>query len=223
MSLVALDGIAVLIQENSRSETPSQDITIADNDIHALVHAIKIISAEQSAISGIKICNNLISMVDRIEGREAIYSVADDVLIRGNQIVVVPQNNPNFRSLLERPDNPIHAIYNICADSRTSYELGFPLKSIVSMMRKYVIEINRIYLNNDYQALGGIKIGGSSEDIRIMENIIVGGSGNGITLGHLPEYVFEPMKPVAVKGNSEQKRRKSYAYKTTVISKTIYG
>jgi hypothetical protein len=39
---------------------------------------------------------------------------------------------------------------------------------------------------NPYLALGGIQIGGSSERVRLLDNVIVGGASNGITLGHMP-------------------------------------
>ena len=40
--------------------------------------------------------------------------------------------------------------------------------------------------SREITAEGGIQIGGGSEQVRIINNEIIGGKGNGITLGDLP-------------------------------------
>ena len=45
------------------------------------------------------------------------------------------------------------------------------------LLPKYLV------LPQPYRALGGIQVGGGSEHVRVLENTIVGGAGNGVTLG----------------------------------------
>jgi hypothetical protein len=217
MSLVALYGTAILIQEDTESDSPSHDITISDNQILAYENAIKINPAPNINITEIHIINNQIAMVDSPGGGAGIFTVADDVSIIRNDIAVVPKDNPVFAPLPGKPLNPVHIIYDPCADPIASYELTFPLKNVVSMMMKYITGINMMHVLFEYQTLGGIQIGGSSERVRIIGNKIIGGSGNGITLGHLPEIIYKPIDQptdTALSG----KNIKSYSYIKTVIT-----
>lgn len=54
-----------------------------------------------------------------------------------------------------------------------------------------------VVLKQPYRALGGIRLGNACERVRVLENVIVGGAGNGVTLGASPlaplpepEHVF---------------------------------
>ena len=49
-----------------------------------------------------------------------------------------------------------------------------------------------------YRALGGIQIGGGSERVRVIENVIIGGAGNGITLGDGLTLPAEPPAPPVI-------------------------
>jgi hypothetical protein len=223
MSLVALYGIAILVCENTESQSPCHDITISDNQIVAYEHAIKIMPVQNINITEIHITHNKIAMVDKLDGGPAIFSIGDDVTIIQNQIVVVPVNNPGFVPWTSIVENPIHVIYDPCAYPIASYDWGFPVNYVVSLMMKYVTGINNMRSQYEYQTYGGIQIGGSSERVLIKENKIIGGSGNGITLGHLPEIIDEPDTPFTNVEILEQRTIKSYSYKRYVAIKVVPG
>ena len=104
-------------------------------------------SAMKSAIVssdalGLEIRKNRIHMADVATPEQALFIVADDVLIEHNRIEVTPDDD--------------------------------------------IVPGQFIYAGR-----GGIQIGGGCEDVRIIDNRIKGGSGNGITLGALQEITVQ--------------------------------
>ncbi len=107
------------------------------------IRKLLINSAMKSAIVssdalGLTITDNRIQMSDLATPEQALFIVADDVLIEHNHIEVTPDDD--------------------------------------------VVPGQFVYAGR-----GGIQIGGGAEDVRIIDNQIRGGSGNGITLGALQE------------------------------------
>ncbi len=133
----------------------------------------------------ILILNNEIAMLDNEAGRVAIFSAADHVLIQGNRIVVVPAPDQTDPTDGRDPDDPSKPFFDPCVDPRFYYGRMFQtyemLKAVFLYIKKAAFFKARTYL-----AQGGIQIGGGSENVRIINNKIIGGYGSGITLGSDP-------------------------------------
>ncbi len=183
MRLMALRGTAIELQDPAEAQQASSDIRIFHNDIVASVHAINIrVKNELAGDNDIWIAYNRIAMLDRDEGRAAIFTLADDVLIERNKIVVVPAPNPDDPNDPREPDDPSGGVLDPCAEPQFFYTASFPVYAYLYSTFAYVVAVfnpPRIV----YLAQGGIQIAGGSERVRIIENEIIGGRGNGVTLG----------------------------------------
>src|SRR5690606_34358448 len=109
--------------------------------------------------NAIQIIGNEIALLNTESGGSALFVAADDVLIEDNLIVVVPHK------VLTYDLKAVHSLLKFARTARESY------LSII---------------DSSYQASGGIQIAGGSELVTIRRNRIVGGSGNGLTLGNIP-------------------------------------
>lgn len=189
LTLMALDGIAVEVNDTKDSKVGSEKITIKENQIIAGIHAIRITATDIGIDNCIDILYNQIGMMDKPIGKAAIFSIADDVLIERNRIVVIPAPNKDDPDDPRNPDNPGDKDpFDPCRDPRLSYVNGFSLAYYSYSLIRYVVIYNPSgRFIKGYQAEGGIQIGGTSERVRILENEIIGGKGNGITLGHLTQ------------------------------------
>jgi len=195
LCIVALDGIGIEVRDTKDVRTASEKITISENRILAGIHAIKIQTRDDlGGNNSIDILYNQLGIIDKLAGKAAIFSIADDVLIERNRIVVVPARDPNDRDDPRDEDDPNDGDpFDPCRDPRVPYTRGYSLGYQVYLLLKYV----KLYLPSGryikgYAAMGGIQVGATSEGVRILENEIIGGKGNGITLGHLDEVVDNP-------------------------------
>ena len=185
MTLVSTTGSVIRVADRTGAGDPSQQIAIHDNRITALVQAIAIIARNEVAGNNdIRIVNNEIAMLDRVEGEVAILSRADQVLIERNRIMVVPAPDPDDSSDPRDPDDP-NGFYDPC------FWL-YGLYGNREMLVAFVVDV-LVYMSVattpkqvSYVAQGGIQIAGGSERVKIIRNEIIGGNGNGITLGHMP-------------------------------------
>lgn len=183
MRLMALRGTAIELQDPAEAQQASSDIRIFHNDIVASVHAINIrVKNELAGDNDIWIAYNRIAMLDRDEGRAAIFTLADDVLIERNKIVVVPAPNPDDPNDPREPDDPSGGVLDPCAEPQFFYAASFPVYAYLYSTFAYVVAVfnpPRIV----YLAQGGIQIAGGSERVRIIENEVIGGRGSGVKLG----------------------------------------
>ncbi len=183
MTLMAIAGIAIELEDPEAVEQASGEIKILHNRIVASVHAISIrVKNELAGDNDIWIAYNQIGMLDRAEGRAAIFTRADDVLIERNKIVVVPAPNPEDPNDPRGPDDPSGGVLDPCAKPQVFYATAFPVYAYLYSTFAYVAFVFGP-LRIVYLAQGGIQIGGGSERVRIIENEIIGGWGNGVTLG----------------------------------------
>ncbi|KFN42970.1 DUF6519 domain-containing protein [Arenimonas oryziterrae] len=106
---------------------------------------------------GVRRC--LVQMRDLQTLWQAIYSRGDDVLIEGNTIEVLPRDGHVPASEIPPP----------LGDALAPSGVATPPAPI----------------NRGHATRGGIQIGGGSDRVRILDNIIRGGIWNGITLGSL--------------------------------------
>jgi hypothetical protein len=191
MTLIALYGTAIQVEDPAQAQQDSRGIKIEYNHIIARIHAINI--SVDNGVAGdndIRITYNQIEMLDKPDGRAAIFSIADGVLIERNRIFVVPAPDPDDSNDPREPGGPSDEVYDDCAEPESFYEQGFAIREFVYEMVSYVTMVIST-LRITYLAEGGIQIGGGSERVKIVENEIVGGRSNGVTLGHLPLEIFD--------------------------------
>jgi hypothetical protein len=188
LTVVAIDGVCIQVEDVRESRMDSEKITINNNRMIAGLQAIHIHTREdRGGANRIEISYNEIGMIDRAGSRPAIFSVADDVFIERNRIVVIPDQNSDDPDDPRDPNDPGDP-FNPCRDRRTNNQNGVILKYQIYVLIRYVALYKALgRYPKEYLAAGGIQIGGTSEKVWILENEIIGGRGNGITLGHIPE------------------------------------
>lgn len=192
MVLLAPETTAIQVLDDNPKLVPSSRITIKDNRIFACIHAIRVeVLDGQSGINDIWIAHNYIGMFDKEEGEAAIFCLADGVLIERNRIVVIQNNEPEEEE--EPQDNPddTGGFFDPCADRIFWYSVAFQIYPVLQTLFQYVAFFVPIARPKPYLAQGGIQIGNTSEGVKIINNQIIGGYGNGITLGHLPRLSEE--------------------------------
>lgn len=186
LTLVTFTGIAVEVEDDNEALQQSEEITIRENHILACIHAVKVkLKDDVAGDNNVKIAFNMIGMYDKTEGDVAIFSLADDVLIERNRIVVIPAPDKDPDDPQQPPDGGPH---DPCADLKKLYARNKVFLGIIKQAFQFVSRYAAGGKIKTYKALGGIQIGAGSEKIWILQNEIIGGRGNGITLGHeMPE------------------------------------
>ncbi|MEE8523614.1 MAG: hypothetical protein V3T72_06750, partial [Thermoanaerobaculia bacterium] len=181
MDLVALGGTAVVAE--SSEEATLQELEIAYNRIIACDNAVRVEGGVDVAIH-----NNRIRMLDKEGAGVAIFVAVDDGLIERNDVGVVPADTPpppDFPEDRPDPEDPCEDPEVVLADP-----------TFVGVYVNWIFEV-LVFLPPPapFLALGGIQIGGGSERVRVLENKIHGGAGNGVTLGGGPAHLGEPDDP----------------------------
>lgn len=186
LTLITHTGTAIAVEDAHDAASASVGVTIEDNRIFALTHAIDVrVQNELAGNNAIRIRDNIIAMWDLEGGEAAIFSNADDVLIHNNEIRVVPAPDPQDPEEPREPDGPDGALYDPCGDIVLYYGRALWMVQLMHSTLRFLAMAQTIK-QVTYIAKGGIQIGGGSEMVRITYNRIIGGSGNGITLGDLP-------------------------------------
>ena len=189
MEMISLGGVAVL-GESTEDESLRQ-ILVEGNRIVAGARAIQIEGGSE-----IVIARNRIRMLDKRDAGVAVYLASEDSRIEDNDIGVVPAQAtprpPDDPNNPEEPDDP----NDPCADEDVIYgNIGFLVQFIGFIFGFTLTSI----VPPPYRALGGIQIGAGAERIGVLDNRILGGAGNGITLGgsHIAPTGEEPDGPVS--------------------------
>jgi hypothetical protein len=172
MDLTTMGGTAILA-EGARAGLV-RGLNIGHNRILACTHAIRVVNGQ-----GVYIHHNRIRMLDRAAGEVAIYLAADDALVERNEIDVVPApqtppvDDPGGGGQPTDPTDP-------CA----RFGLVYTHRVL------FLNYVNLLWIGNftflpaaPYLATGGIQLANGCERVRILENLIRGGAGDGITLG----------------------------------------
>jgi Family of unknown function (DUF6519) len=172
MELVTLDGTAIAM---ARSVTGSlKEISIVDNRILAGKQAIQLRQGVK-----IQIRNNHIRVLDKEGAGVAVQLQAEDSVIEHNNIGVIPAEQttpPDEAENIPDPTGPD-------VDREIFYGNPIFLGSIIDHIFRVIIADPPIA---PFKALGGIQIAGASERVKVLDNSILGGAGNGITLGSEP-------------------------------------
>jgi hypothetical protein len=215
LSFIAHDGIAIEVADQRNAKESSSEIHIHDNHILAKIHAIKVfVKEDMPGENDVRIVNNTIGMLDKDGGLAAIFCLADGVLIKANRIVVVSKPDLSNPGESRKPDDPIISVFDPCHKVMAFYQQGFPLrlfvKSFFGYVRSHMIPTYKI----GYVAMGGIALAGTSENVSIVENVITGGYGNGITMGHLPNDI-----PVEEEDGLKDDYKESLSHKVVYVKK----
>lgn len=187
LSIFAPDGTAVMVEDTQEAPEPSSEILVSHNNIVAWEHAITVnVKAGTARDNNIRITDNKIGMIDREYGLSAIFCLADGVLIGGNNIIVTASGEEVKPDDTNKKEYPWPFLNDPC--TRKSAFLGKDLLAypIMKGLSLYINKVKYLKQKFAYKAKGGIEIGSTSERISIVGNEIIGGCGNGITLGHLP-------------------------------------
>ena len=172
MVLGSWGGTAIQLEGSTHSAL--QRISIRDNHIFAFQHAIHARRGRH-----IYIQDNIIRMWDRARpgGAAAVFMLAMDSLIEGNNIGVIP-----VRVLAKAAEEEIDFAEDPdCLPDEAVEKHILNETKVIDKVLSYPVESN--VHAEVLRAQGGLQIGSGSERIKILQNRIIGGAGNGITLG----------------------------------------
>jgi hypothetical protein len=190
LDLITYDGIAVLIE--GQQEGSCRDVRIHDTRMIARVHCIR---ANEAA--GLHIVSNRLHLLDTVAGLTTISLAADDSLVERNTLVLLPfvDTTPDEPDVPD--DDPTRDPADPCARPEIIY--NFPLLVLAYAIRVWTFVIALLVPQQPYRAIGGIHLRAGCERVRLLENQIVGGAGNGITLGG----DLDPPPPTPAPGSTD--------------------
>ena len=174
LDLLTYDGMAVRI--DGRTEGACQQLRIHDNRMIARSNAIRATNAAE-----LTICNNRLHLLDTPEGHATISIAADDVLIERNTLLMLPFVERTPGQPDQPDDDPTRDPADPCARPQILYL--FPALVLKYALSAWTFVVAQLVPKQPYRAIGGIHVRAGSERVRILENRITGGAGNGITLG----------------------------------------
>ncbi len=163
-------GTAIVLEKKSGN---LQDVVISNNRIVAYKEGIHVEDGVEVTIH-----HNKIRMIDYEGAGVAIFIKAEDSMIQHNDIGVVPAESipPSVFPDGESYPGP-------CQDHEEFYANVNLSTAYIYLVLSVIIDIPQ---EAQFKALGGVQIAGGSERIKVLENVIKGGAGNGITLGNVP-------------------------------------
>ncbi|MBT8768517.1 hypothetical protein [Metapseudomonas boanensis] len=186
LDLVSYDAIAVRI--DGSSEDGCRDLSLHDNRMIARTNTIRATHA-----AGLKISENRLHLLDTVDGRATLSISADDVLVERNTLVLLPFIDQTPEEPDVPDDDPTRDPADPCARPDILYL--HPLLVLNYAFTVWAVLIAQLLPLQPYRAIGGIHVRAGSERVRILENTVVGGSGNGITLGGDLDPVDAPPSP----------------------------
>ena len=175
MDLVSPDGM--LFDLHSSDEEALSYITIRQNRMLATVHAVRVDGG-----NNVYIVDNNMRMLDKEQGDVAIFMRAEGSRIAQNRIHMVPVAE-EAPPTSETPGDGKYDPHDPCADPVI---LTKPILHLYGYLEWAWADAFFPLPETTYVAPGGIQIGSTSERIKITQNLILGGAGNGISLGHVP-------------------------------------
>ena len=175
MDLVSQDGSLFDLQ--SSDDTALSNVTIRHNRMLACIHAVRVRGG-----SDVDIVDNNIRMLDKETGDVAIFIRAEESRIAQNRIHMVPviEEAPPTS---DTPPGGGYDPHDPCLDPML---IDKPIFELYSYLEWAWADAFFAKPQSAYVASGGIQIGSTSERITITHNLILGGAGNGISLGHAP-------------------------------------
>ncbi|MCK5243486.1 right-handed parallel beta-helix repeat-containing protein [bacterium] len=180
LTIMSMSATAIRATHTSQSDHRLEKITIKENRIVGLTHAIEVIKGRK-----IEISENHLSVFDKKGGGTVVFIQAEDSCVVQNTINVIPdikQDEPGT----EPDDVPETDYLDDCADPDDLYASNLAVVGLINWVftMNYMVSVLAGY---EYKARGGLQVGSSSEQLAVRHNRIIGGLGHGISLGHLPK------------------------------------
>lgn len=174
LDLVTYDGIAVRIDGSAAGGC--SDVRVHGNRIVARTNAIRATNAAQLAIA-----DNRLHLLDTVDGRATVSVLADDVLVERNTLLMLPfvDDTPDEPDVPD--DDPTRDPADPCARPEILYL--HPVFVVQYAFAAWNFLAAALVPRQPYRALGGIHVRAGCERVRILENLVAGGGGDGITLG----------------------------------------
>lgn len=173
LDLAHLDGVAVLAEASGAGKL--KDVSIHDNRVLACEHAIRVNGGAR-----ITIARNRLHLVDGTDGLAVISMEADDSLVERNELIVIPaEEQPPATGGSTGGGQPNPA--DPCANAAGFYQNVAYYQAYLVFIWTYAVFT--LQPSKPYKALGGLHLRPGCERVRVSENKIRGGTGNGVTLG----------------------------------------
>lgn len=174
LTMVSLGGTCILARGTALGDL--REIVVSHNRMQACTHAVRVVRGID-----VTVASNRIRMIDKADGREAVWVMVEDATVKCNDIGVVPAGTVPPPEVPDEPEPPDPE--DPCAELRLVYR--FPAVLLPYIEAVFAI-LAVLFPVNPYRARGGIKVAGSSERVAIRDNRIIGGAGHGVVLGHSP-------------------------------------
>ena len=171
LDLLTYDSIAVRV--DGSTEDSCRAVRIHDNRMVARTNVIR-----ATNVAGLSIANNRLHLLDTVDGLATISIQADDVLIERNTLVLLPFVE-RTRTAAGRRSDP--RSIRPCA-SRDPLRVSGTRAAARFSVWTFLIALPRAEaaVSRDRRHPRARRI---LERVRILENHLVGGAGNGVTLG----------------------------------------
>lgn len=172
MNMTSLRGKAVVVEGTELGSL--QRVDISNNWILAYENAIVV----KRGIK-VEIHHNNIRMLDGEGAGIAVYMLAEDSVIEHNNITVAPARSIELADIpgAERVPDPAGP----CPDPEAAYSESLYFVEYTHRVWDASVDVPP---SDPFEARGGIQIAGGCERVKVLDNRISGGSGNGITLGN---------------------------------------
>ncbi len=175
LDLVCLRGTPVLAQ--GKGPDTCNKLTIENCRLLGLDSGLTV-----EDVTAVRILGNQVLVCDGKGAGPCLALTGDDLLVRDNRLTLAP---PVLEPDDDDEDAPPLDPADLCADPEPLY---LNLKWFRAYLQTiwvspYLFLFKIPYLDNPYQGQGGIEIGGGSRDVRIENNHIEGGQGNGVSIG----------------------------------------
>ncbi len=174
LDIVTFDGISVAIEGSE--EGSCSDVAVHDTRMIARVHAIRATNARELLIA-----DNRLHLLDTADGLTTVSVAADDVRIERNTLLLLPFVDPTPDSPDTPDGDPSHDPADPCADPLVLY--ANPALVLLYARTVWAFVLAQLLPKQPYRAIGGIHLRAGSERVRVTDNRVAGGAGNGITLG----------------------------------------
>lgn len=182
LTIMSMSASGIRLENTKDGEMDLDKIVIRENRIVGLTRAIEVFYGNRIVIK-----DNHLAVFDKPGGDVAVFLLATKSDLIDNTITVVPDT----RKL--EPENgggddhdPGTEYLDDCADEDELYTNN----PAIVMLVNWVFTVNlitTILLPYQYQAKGGVQIASTSRSLLIKGNRILGGSGHGLSIGHLPQ------------------------------------
>ncbi|KPF60808.1 hypothetical protein D621_01575 [beta proteobacterium AAP51] len=191
MDLFTMGGTAIEVLGSQPGQ--AHDLTIAGNRMLACMNAVRAHNVAQ-----LQVHHNRIRMLDKRDSGVAIYLAGDDSRIERNDLRLVPYTQMPPIDVPDQPD-PIDPT-DPCARIEQAFANPRIFLQYVNVVWAVLLPRFPLFTlqTPPYRALGGIQLAGGCERVKVLDNTIVGGAGNGITLGAVaplpppgPTFSFE--------------------------------